>query len=64
MRSMMMAGAWPPPAHMVTSVCFAGDDRRDLVVVSADNTADPVLGGCLFRTRVDATGAPVPPATV
>lgn len=52
------------PASMVTSVCFAGNDRRDLVVVTADNTEDPARRGTVFRTRVDATGAPVHPARV
>ncbi len=49
---------------MVTSVCFAGDDRRDLVVVTADNRDDPERGGSVFRTRVDVSGAPVHPARV
>lgn len=52
------------PARMVTSVCFAGDDRRDFVVVTADNGTDPSRRGTLFRTRVDVAGAPVFPATI
>lgn len=52
------------PATTVTSVCFAGDDRRDLVVVTADNTDNPALRGCVLRTRVDLAGAPVHPARV
>jgi gluconolactonase len=54
----------PVPARMVTSVCFAGNDRRDLIVVTADNGEDASRGGTLFRTRVDFTGAPVHPATI
>jgi gluconolactonase len=50
------------PATVVTSVCFAGDDRRDLIVVTADNTDDPARKGCVLRTRVDVAGAPVFPA--
>jgi sugar lactone lactonase YvrE len=49
---------------MVTSVCFAGDDRRDLIVVTADNRDDPERKGSIFRTRVDVAGAPVPPARI
>jgi gluconolactonase len=52
------------PASVVTSLCFAGDDRRDLVVVSADNTEAPERRGSIFRTRVDAAGTPVYPARV
>lgn len=52
------------PASMVTSVCFAGDDRRDLIVVTADNGEDPERGGTVFRTRVDVAGAPVHPARI
>ena len=29
------------PARMVTSLCFGGIDRRDLYIVTADNTSDP-----------------------
>jgi D-xylonolactonase len=52
------------PARLVTSLCFAGSDRRDLVVVSADNGAEPERGGSIFRTRVDVPGAPVHPARI
>jgi sugar lactone lactonase YvrE len=52
------------PASVVTSLCFAGDDRRDLVVVSADNADAPERRGSIFRTRVDVAGAPVHPARV
>jgi xylono-1,5-lactonase len=54
----------PVPARAVTSVCFGGADRRDLYVVSADNTDDPARGGTVFRTRADVPGLPVPPARV
>jgi gluconolactonase len=52
------------PAGAVTSLCFGGDDRRDLYVVSADNTDDPSLGGCVFRTRVDVPGVAVAAARI
>jgi sugar lactone lactonase YvrE len=52
------------PARLVTSLCFAGHDRRDLVVVTADNTDAPELRGCVLRTRVDVAGAPVHPCRI
>ena len=48
------------PAKLVTSVCFGGADRRDLYIVSADNTEDRQRGGSVFRTRMDVAGLPVP----
>jgi gluconolactonase len=54
----------PVPARIVTSVCFAGEDRRDLVVVTADNSERPERRGTLFRTRVEVAGAPVHPARI
>jgi D-xylonolactonase len=52
------------PARMVTSLCFAGDDLRELIVVTADHADDPSLRGCVLRTRLDHAGAPVPIARV
>jgi gluconolactonase len=52
------------PAKVVTSVCFAGEDRRDLIVVSHDNSEHPERRGSIFRTRVDVAGAPVHPARI
>ena len=52
------------PASAVTSVCFAGEDRRDLIVVTADNHEAKERGGTVFRTRVDVEGAPVHPARI
>lgn len=52
------------PATVVTSLCFGGNDGRDLFVVTADNTDDPRRKGCVLRTRVAVAGAPVYPATV
>jgi len=57
-------GSLPVPARMVTSLCFAGRDRRDLIVVTADHAEQPELGGCVLRTRSDVAGAPVHPARV
>lgn len=52
------------PARAVTSLCFGGGDRRDLYVVTADNTEDPERKGSVLRTRVDIPGAVVHPATI
>jgi gluconolactonase len=52
------------PAKAVTSVCFGGQDRRDLYIVTADNTEDPERKGTIFRTRVDISGLPAPFARV
>jgi gluconolactonase len=52
------------PAKAVTSVCFGGKDRRDLYIVTADNTEDPNRKGTVFRTRVDVAGLPAPLARV
>jgi gluconolactonase len=52
------------PARDVTSVCFGGADRRDLYVVTADNTDVPERKGTIFRTRSDVAGLPAPLARV
>lgn len=52
------------PAKAVTSLCFGGKDRRDLYIVTADNTDDPARKGTIFRTRVDLAGLPAPLARV
>ncbi len=44
------------PAKMVTSVCFGGADRRDLYIVTEDNTEDRSRKGTIFRTRADTPG--------
>jgi len=60
-------GDVPVPARGVTSLCFAGADLRDLIVVTEDNTDDPARGGTIFRipaAEVGATGVPTPLARV
>jgi len=51
-------------AKAVTSVCFGGKDRRDLYIVTADNTEVPDRKGTIFRTRVETPGVYVPLARV
>ena len=52
------------PARRVASLCFGGADRRDLYIVTADNSEEPALRGTIFRTRVETAGLPAPLATV
>ena len=54
----------PVPARWVTSCAFGGADWRDLYVVSADNTDDESLGGCIWRCRPGVAGLPTPLARV
>ena len=60
-------GEIPVPARGVTSLCFAGPDLRDLIVVTEDNTEDPARGGTIFHVpaaEVGARGVPTPLARV
>jgi gluconolactonase len=52
------------PARMVTSLCFGGIDRRDLYIVTGDNTSHPKRGGTIYKTRAEVPGCPVATATV
>ena len=52
------------PARWVTSCAFGGPDWADLYVVSADNTDDESLGGCIWRCRPGVIGHPTPLARV
>ena len=52
------------PARDVTSLCFGGPDRRDLYIVTADNTDDASRGGTIFRTRTETPGLAAPLAQI
>jgi gluconolactonase len=52
------------PVPMVTSLCFGGDDLRDLYVVSGSRGAPPEVGACVYRLRADVPGLPRAPARV
>ncbi|TAK35924.1 MAG: hypothetical protein EPO21_04570 [Chloroflexota bacterium] len=52
------------PASTVTTLCFAGDDGRDLYVLTGPSGAPSDVGGGVYRTRVDVPGLPVTPACV
>jgi D-xylonolactonase len=52
------------PLPMVTSVCFGGDDLRDLYIVTGAEGAGSPDAGSVFRLRAAVAGLPVPPARV
>lgn len=52
------------PLPMVTSVCFGGDDLRDLYIVTGSRGGPSENCGSIFRTRVDVAGLALPPARV
>jgi D-xylonolactonase len=52
------------PLPMVTSVCFGGDDLKDLYVVTGSRGGPRENCGTVFRTRVDVAGVPLAPAKV
>ena len=52
------------PAPLCTSVCFGGDDMRDLYIVSGSEGPGKGNDGAVFRQRVDVAGQAVPLARV
>ena len=50
------------PLPMVTSLCFAGDDLRDLYIVTGSRGGPHENCGSIFRTRVEVAGLALPPA--
>ncbi len=52
------------PLPMVTSVCFGGDDLRDLYIVTGSRGGPNESCGTLYRTRVDVPGLALAPAQV
>ena len=52
------------PLPMVTSLCFAGDDLRDLYIVTGSRGGPAENCGSIFRTRVEVAGLALPPARV
>jgi gluconolactonase len=49
------------PSSVTTSVCF---DGNTLYATTGGHSEKPELAGCVLRTEVDATGAPVFPARI
>ena len=54
----------PVPLPMVTSVCFGGDDLRDLYVVTGSRGGPRADCGTVYRTRVEVPGMLRPLARV
>ncbi len=52
------------PLPMVTSLCFAGADLKELYVVTGSDGGPRENCGTIFRTRADVAGQPLPPARV
>ena len=52
------------PHPMCTSVCFGGDDLKDLFIVSGSDGLPTSTGGGVFKIRVEVPGIPVPHARV
>lgn len=52
------------PEPMCTSLCFGGDDLRDLYVVSGSEGSDGDAAGAVHRVRAPVAGCPVAPARV
>ncbi len=49
---------------MVTSLCFGGDDLRDLYIVTGSRGGPSESCGTVYRLRSDVAGLPLPPARV
>lgn len=52
------------PLPMVTSVCFGGEDLRELYVVSGSRGTDSDRAGSIWRFRTDVPGLAIAPARV
>lgn len=52
------------PLPMVTSLCFGGDDLRDLYIVTGSDGGPSPACGTVFRMRVDVAGLPLARARV
>lgn len=51
-----VVGSIEIPVPMVTSMCFGGDDLRDLYIVSGSEGQETERGGGIYRLRVDVPG--------
>jgi gluconolactonase len=54
----------PVPRPMVTSLCFGGDDLRDLYIVTGSRGGPSESCGTVYRLRSDVAGLPLPVARV
>jgi gluconolactonase len=54
----------PVPRPMVTSLCFGGDDLRDLYIVTGSRGGPSERCGTVYRLRSDVAGLPLPVARI
>jgi D-xylonolactonase len=54
----------PVPRPMVTSLCFGGNDLRDLYIVTGSRGGPSERCGTVYRMRSDVAGLPLPVARV
>ncbi|MFT4510620.1 SMP-30/gluconolactonase/LRE family protein [Caballeronia sp. 15711] len=52
------------PTPMITSLCFGGEDMRDVFVTSGSDGSGRADAGTIFHLRSDVPGLPVTPARV
>lgn len=52
------------PRPMVTSLCFGGEDLRDLYVVTGSDGGPSETCGTIYRVRTEVAGLPLAPARV
>jgi gluconolactonase len=52
------------PLPMTTSLCFGGEDMRDLYVVTGSDGTGRTDAGSIFRLRSDVPGLSISPARV
>lgn len=52
------------PAQFVSSLCFGGQDMREVLITTADNQVRPELGGTLLRARSAVAGLALCPVAV
>ena len=52
------------PLPMVTSLCFGGDDLRDLYIVTGSRGGPSGNCGSIFKVRTEVAGLALPPARV
>ena len=54
----------PVPLPMVTSLCFGGDDLKDLYIVTGSRGGPSETCGTVYRMRTDVAGLPLAPCRV
>jgi gluconolactonase len=54
----------PVPRPMVTSLCFGGEDLRDLYIVTGSWQGPSERCGTIYRLRSDVAGLPLPSARI